>query len=56
MVYDILGKEITTLVNQLQQPGVYRVRFDASTLPSGTYYCTLMAGLLTETKQMQLIK
>ena len=55
-VYDILGKEITTLVNQLQQPGAYRVRFDASKLPSGVYYYTLDAGASTETKQMQLIK
>jgi hypothetical protein len=55
-VYDILGKEIATLVNEKQSPGVYEVTFDGSTLPSGVYYYKLTAGDYTETKKALLVK
>ena len=55
-VYDVLGNEIRTLVNKIQQPGSYEVRFDASGLPSGIYFYLLKAGNYIETKKMILMK
>ncbi|NOX65136.1 MAG: T9SS type A sorting domain-containing protein, partial [Chlorobi bacterium] len=55
-VYDILGREVTTLVNKQQQPGNYEVVFDANNLPSGTYFYRLQSGSFTETKKMILLK
>ncbi|HEY5124236.1 MAG TPA: YCF48-related protein [Ignavibacteria bacterium] len=55
-VYDILGKEIQTLVNEQLQPGTYEVTFDCSNLPSGVYFYQLKAGEYTETKKMLMIK
>jgi hypothetical protein len=55
-VYDIMGREITTLVNEVKSPGSYNVDFDASRLSSGTYFYKLSAGNFIETKKMLLIK
>jgi len=55
-VYDILGREVRTLVNENLQPGSYEVTFDASGLPSGVYLYRLTAGGFTATKQMLLLK
>ena len=55
-VFDLLGKEVTTLVNEKLQPGIYEVSFDAGNLPSGTYFYKLTAGEFTDTKRMILIK
>ncbi len=55
-VYDLLGKEIQTLVNELLSPGTYEVDFDGSNLPSGVYYYKLESETFTETKKMILIK
>lgn len=55
-VFDILGKEVTVLVNEELKPGVYEVDFDGSNLPSGIYYYRLSAGSFTQTKKMVLIK
>lgn len=55
-VYDILGREITVLVNQKLQPGSFEVDFDGSNLPSGVYYYKLESGTFIETKKMVLIK
>jgi hypothetical protein len=56
MVYDVLGNEVATLVNEEKQPGVYEVEFDASQLSSGIYFYKLKAGNFTETKKMILLK
>jgi hypothetical protein len=56
IVYDMLGKEIRTDVNDELQPGTYEVDFDGSNLPSGIYYYKLESGKFTETKKMVLIK
>ena len=55
-VFDILGREITTLVNEKKQPGEYEVEFNASNLPSGVYFYQLQAGDFVQTKKMLLLK
>ncbi|MBT8380464.1 MAG: T9SS type A sorting domain-containing protein [Ignavibacteria bacterium] len=55
-VYDVIGNEITTLVNEEKSPGYYEVQFDASSLPSGIYFYNLTSGSFSETKKMLLIK
>ncbi len=56
VVYDILGKQITELVNQNKNAGTYEVDWNASGIPSGVYYYKLSAGDYSETKKMILIK
>ena len=55
-VYDILGNEITTLVDELKQPGTYEVEFNGVNLPSGIYFYKLNAGEFSDTKKMILLK
>jgi photosystem II stability/assembly factor-like uncharacterized protein len=55
-VYDILGEEIETLVNEEKPEGPHEVEFNASTLPSGVYFYQLKAGTNIETKKMLLMK
>jgi len=55
-VYDINGKEISTLVNEMQTAGTYEVKFNAVFLPSGIYYYKLTAGSFTDVKKMIVIK
>jgi len=55
-VYDLLGKEIETLVNEKQSPGTYEVTFEGSNYPSGVYFYKLSSGDFSETKKMILIK
>lgn len=56
IIYDLLGKEITTLINQQMQPGSYSVDWDASNFTSGVYFYSLIADDITETKKMVLVK
>jgi hypothetical protein len=60
VIYDILGKEIATLVNEQLKPGTYEVEWSAtcggSNYPSGVYFYKLIANEFTETKKMVLIK
>jgi endoglucanase len=55
-VYDILGNEVATLVNKRQASGSYSVKFNASNLPSGTYYYKLQSGDFIQSKKMILLK
>lgn len=55
-VYDILGKEISTLVNEEKLPGSYEVMFDGSNLANGVYFYTLTAENFSQTKKLLLIK
>jgi len=55
-VYDILGKEVATLINKEQAPGTYEVKFDASQLSSGIYFYQLTSGEFKETKKMLMLK
>lgn len=55
-VYDLLGKEVTTLVNQDQHSGYYSVNFDAENLPAGVYIYTISSGNFTQSKKLVLMK
>ena len=55
-IYDVLGREIATLVNEEKAAGNYEVRFDASQLSSGIYLYTLQVGNFTQTRKMILLK
>lgn len=56
IVYDILGREVATLVNEKQKPGNYEIVFDASNLPSGIYFYSMHAGEFNSVKKMILLK
>jgi len=55
-VYDVLGRQVLTLVDAYHMPGRYAVRFDARSLPSGPYLYRLQAGSYTETRPLMLLK
>ena len=55
-IYDILGRKVTELVNEVKNPGNYEVKFDGSKLASGIYFYTLHAGSFYQTKKMMLLK
>ncbi|MBI5471438.1 MAG: T9SS type A sorting domain-containing protein [Ignavibacteriae bacterium] len=55
-VYDLVGREIATLVNERKDVGVFSVRFDASNLSSGTYIYRLTTGDYTAVKKMIVVK
>ncbi len=56
IIYDILGREIKTLVNESQSPGQYQVEFDASGLSSGIYFYRLQTSEFVKTKKMILLR
>ena len=56
IIYDILGREVTTLVNKEQKSGNYEVKFDARNLSSGIYFYRINAGKFFETKKLLLLK
>lgn len=55
-IYNLLGEEVVTLLNEEQSSGVYEVTFNASQLSSGIYFYTLTSGDLVSTKKMMLLK
>jgi len=55
-IYDLLGREIKTLLNQEKLPGNYKVEFDASSFSSGVYFSRLKVGDYSENKKMVLLK
>lgn len=55
-IFDVLGKKVSTLVNEEKASGSYEVNFNAINLASGIYYYTLNAGVFSETKKMLLLK
>ena len=56
VVYDILGKEVKTLVNESQGPGTHNVVFNAGNLSSGIYFYSITAGSFHQIKKMMLLK
>lgn len=55
-VYDILGREVTTLVNEKQEPGNHSVSWNASTVPSGVYFYTLRSGTEHDVKRLVILR
>ena len=55
-VYDILGTEVASLVNEIQEAGSYSVTFNALEMPSGIYFYTLTSGNFMDTKKLILLK
>ena len=55
-VYDVLGNDIATLVNEEKPPGEYEIIFNATGLPSGIYFYKIQAGSFTEIRKMILMK
>ncbi|MCX6163855.1 MAG: T9SS type A sorting domain-containing protein [Ignavibacteriae bacterium] len=55
-VYDILGKEVATLVNANLKAGQYELQFNASNVPSGVYFYKIIAGNFTDVKKMLIVK
>ena len=55
-VYDVIGNEVVTLVNEEKPAGNYEVNFNSSSLPSGVYFYKLQAGTFKEIKKMMLLK
>ncbi len=55
-VFDVLGREVATLVNQEKPSGNYSIEFDASNLTSGVYFYRIQAGQYVESKKMVLVK
>jgi subtilisin-like proprotein convertase family protein len=56
VVYDILGREVKTLVNELTKAGQYEVQFDATNIASGTYFYRLEAGEFSDVKKFVVVK
>jgi hypothetical protein len=55
-VFDILGREVAALVNEMKAPGTYTVEWDASGMASGVYFYNLRAGSYTNMKRMLLLR
>jgi len=55
-VYDIVGREVVTLLNEEKSMGSYEIKFDTTNLPSGIYFYRLQAGYFVEIKKMVLMK
>ncbi len=55
-VYNSIGREISTLLNEVKPKGTFTIEFDGSNLPSGIYFFRLQAGTFTDTKKMVLLR
>ena len=55
-IYNLLGQEVATLVDEVKQPGSYSVNWDASRFAGGVYFCRLSAGSFAQTKKLLLLK
>jgi hypothetical protein len=55
-IYDVLGREVASLVDGTRQPGTYTVTWDASGFSSGVYFYRLMAGSFVGTKKLVLVR
>ncbi|MCE1163985.1 MAG: S8 family peptidase [Bacteroidetes bacterium] len=55
-VYDLLGREVRTVVNEFKKAGTYQVGFDASSLSSGVYFYRIQAGMYSDIKRMVVVK
>jgi len=55
-IYNLIGEEVATLVNEEKTIGNYKIEFDATGLPSGIYFYRLQAGSFVDTKKMIIVK
>ena len=55
-IFDILGREVETLVNQNQKPGSYEIKWNTSNQSSGIYFYRIRVGEFIETKKMILLR
>ncbi len=55
-VYDILGREVSTLVNEIKSAGIHEINFNASRLASGVYFYRITAGNYSDIKKIVLLK
>lgn len=55
-IYDILGREVTTLVNEVKQAGTYEITWDASSVASGVYFYRFIAGEFRDVRKMMVLK
>jgi hypothetical protein len=55
-VFDLLGREVATLVNEVEVPGKYDIQFEATNLSSGVYFYRLTAGSFSATRKLLLMK
>ena len=55
-IYDILGREIIRLVNEIQKSGTYSVSFNSKELPSGQYFYSIRSHGFCETRKMSILK
>ena len=55
-VYDVLGREVATLLNEEKPEGYHTIKFDASVLPSGIYFYKLKIGNIIKSKKMLLLR
>jgi len=56
VVYNVLGEVVSTLVDQIQEPGVHRVTFDASGLPTGVFFYRLRVNGFDQVRKMAVLK
>jgi hypothetical protein len=56
MVYDVLGREVARLANEVKRPGKYSVKYDGTNVPSGIYFYSIQAGNFHQVRKMLLIK
>ena len=55
-VFDLLGREVATLVNNMMQAGTFGIAWDAGSMPSGVYFARLQAGTFVQTRKLLLLK
>jgi Secretion system C-terminal sorting domain len=55
-VFDLLGREVVTLVNEVKSAGTHTATFSANNIPSGVYFYRLQSGSFSETKRLVLLK
>ncbi len=55
-IYDILGREVKTLVNEFKESGFYEIKFDGTNYASGVYFYRIEAGTFVQSKKMVIVK
>jgi glycosidase len=55
-IFDVLGRKVAVLANERKSPGIHRVTWDASGLPSGVYLCRIQAGAFSDVKKLVLVR